>query len=179
MSLKSHINIGLLGMLYVCMYVCITAGALADDTPFKSTPYPVPRFVTLADEEVFVRTGPGKQYPIDWVFEQEGLPVEIVLEFENWRKIRDHEGQKGWVYGPLTSGRRNALTQIKNANEMGFVSLLDTPKNNSHVHANLEANVLLNLKACETAYCRVEIEGQKGWIAKDNLWGVYADEVFD
>ena len=70
---------------------------------------PVPRFVTLKGDEVNVRAGPGRRYPINWVFLRQEMPVEVVAEFDTWRKIRDFEGTEGWVHQSLLSGRRGAL----------------------------------------------------------------------
>ena len=53
---------------------------------------PIPRFASLRSDEVNVRTGPGTRYPVDWVFKRKSMPVEIVAEYENWRKIRDWQG---------------------------------------------------------------------------------------
>ena len=70
----------------------------------KGSGLPIPRFASLKSDEVNVRTGPGSRYPIDWVFKRKGMPVEIVAEFENWRKIRDWQGAGGWVYQGLLTG---------------------------------------------------------------------------
>jgi len=72
---------------------------------------PVPRFVTLRTDPVNVRTGPGERYPIDWVYHRKDLPVEIIAEFENWRKIRDADGTTGWVHERMVTGRRSVLVQ--------------------------------------------------------------------
>ena len=69
------------------------SGALAADPPSnaqrKGTGLPLPRFASLRADEANVRAGPGTRYPIEWVFKRKGMPVEIVAEFENWRKIRE------------------------------------------------------------------------------------------
>ncbi|HKH69397.1 MAG TPA: SH3 domain-containing protein, partial [Reyranella sp.] len=67
----------------------------------KGSGLPIPRFASLRSDEVNVRTGPGPRYPIDWVFKRKAMPVEIVAEFENWRKIRDWQGASGWVHQSL------------------------------------------------------------------------------
>ena len=67
---------------------------------------PVPRFVTLRADKVNVRAGPGARYPVEWVFERKGMPVEIVAEFDTWRKVRDIQGTEGWVHQNLLSSRR-------------------------------------------------------------------------
>src|SRR4029453_16249428 len=70
---------------------------------------PLPRFASLDSKEVNLRAGPGKDYPILWVYQRRGLPVEIIQEFDTWRRIRDRDGTVGWVQQNLLSGRRTAL----------------------------------------------------------------------
>src|SRR5919204_606278 len=94
-----------------------TAGALAADPPSnnqrKGSGLPLPRFASLRSDEVNVRTGPGTRYPVDWVFKRKGMPVEIVAEFENWRKIRDWQGASGWVHQSLLTGKRSFIIPAK------------------------------------------------------------------
>ena len=85
-------------------------------TQRKGSGLPIPRFATLKSDEVNVRTGPGSRYPIDWVFKRKGMPVEIVAEFENFRKIRDWQGASGWVYQGLLTGKRSFIIPSKVAN---------------------------------------------------------------
>ncbi len=70
---------------------------------------PLPRFASLDSSEVNLRAGPGKDYPILWVYQRKGLPVEIIQEFDTWRRIRDRDGTVGWVQQNLLSGKRGAL----------------------------------------------------------------------
>src|ERR1700757_4096765 len=96
-----------------------TAGVLAADPPSnnqrKGSGLPLPRFASLRSDEVNVRTGPGTRYPVDWVFKRKGMPVEIVAEFENWRKNRDLQGASGWVHQSLLTGKRSFLIASKAA----------------------------------------------------------------
>src|SRR5438876_886029 len=87
--------------------------AVCHAVPAAEKNLPVPRFVSLRSEQVNVRTGPGERYPIEWVFTRRDLPVEIVAEFENWRKIRDSEGSEGWVHQRMLAGRRSVLVRDK------------------------------------------------------------------
>jgi SH3-like domain-containing protein len=81
----------------------------------KGSGLPIPRFASLKSDEVNVRTGPGPRYPVDWVFKRKGMPVEIVAEYENWRKIRDFQGASGWVYQGLLTGKRSFIIAAKPA----------------------------------------------------------------
>src|SRR5919106_133867 len=75
----------------------------------RTTGLPLPRFVSLGSDEVNLRFGPGETYPIAWILTREGLPVEIVEEFDTWRKVRLHDGDFGWIHGSLLSSRRTVL----------------------------------------------------------------------
>ena len=74
---------------------------------------PLPRFASLRSNEINLRTGPGERFPIEWVYRRVALPVEIIDEFEHWRKIRDVDNTTGWVHKKMLSNKRTALT-LKN-----------------------------------------------------------------
>jgi len=134
---------------------------------------PVPRFVSLAADEVNVRAGPSTDYPIEWVYVRGGVPVEIVAEFDNWRRVRDRDGEEGWVHHSLLSGKRTAVVTG------GLRTLFRTPDTAGVPVLQAEAGVIGMLLACEGAWCRMEIQGRRGWLHRDEIWGSYPDEAFD
>ena len=151
----------------------ISAALLLAPLPLKAAEkgLPVPRFVTLRSNQVNVRTGPGEQYPIEWVFTRKSMPVEIIAEFQNWRKIRDVDGTEGWVYERMVAGRRTVIIR-------GQVRVLyDQPRVDSDVVARAEPGVIATLLECQAAWCRVETSSVKGWLRRDEIWGVYPNEV--
>ena len=79
---------------------------------------PVPRFVSLKVDRVNVRGGPDKDHDVSWIYTRVGWPVEIIAEFENWRRIRDSDGSEGWVYHSLLSGKRMAAVQLKSKTDL-------------------------------------------------------------
>ena len=70
---------------------------------------PIPRFVSLKAEKVNVRKGPSSDHPVAWVFQRKAMPVEIVAEFDNWRRIRDSDGEEGWILQNMLAGKRTAV----------------------------------------------------------------------
>src|SRR4051812_36019985 len=70
---------------------------------------PLPRFVTLKARKINLRVGPGQDYAVSWLYVKSGLPVEIVQEYDNWRRIRDADGTEGWVFHSMLSGERSAV----------------------------------------------------------------------
>jgi SH3-like domain-containing protein len=147
------------------------AAALAGAVQAAEKNLPVPRFVTLRSDQVNLRTGPGDRYPIDWVLTRRNMPVEIVAEFSNWRKIRDFDGATGWVQERMVTGRRNVIVrgQIR--------SLRDQPASDAAVIARAEAGVIAKLLECNPDWCRIEANSVAGWLKREEVWGVYPKEV--
>lgn len=141
---------------------------------FRSTEYPLPRFVSLRSDEVYVRTGPGQKYPVQWIFRKKGIPVEITLEYDVWRKIKDYDGHEGWVHKSLLTGKRYGLILSEEK-----VAIHRKPKDNSAVQAFFEPEVLVSLDECDGQWCRVAAGGYKGWLEQSAIWGVYEAENFD
>ena len=136
----------------------------------KGSGLPIPRFASLRSDEVNVRTGPGTRYPVDWVFKRKTMPVEIVAEYENWRKIRDWQGASGWVHQSLLTGKRSFIIPSKPA------SLHKTPANQADVVAKLEPEVMGEIRSCSGDWCRVKVSGVSGWLERTEIWGVYKSE---
>ncbi|MCX7287373.1 MAG: SH3 domain-containing protein [Rhodobacterales bacterium] len=137
------------------------------------TNLPLPRFVSLKGKEGNARRGPGLTHRIDWVFTRAGMPLRITAEFENWRRVEDFEGAGGWVHYSLLSGARSVLVTLDMA------ELRDAPSDSSTVVAQAEVGVVARLLECQPDWCRVAMDGQRGWMQKQALWGVNSDETFD
>jgi SH3-like domain-containing protein len=137
------------------------------------TDLPMPRFVSLKSNEINMRRGPGLQYPIDWVYRRKHLPVEVVAEFENWRKIKDWEGETGWVYHSLLSGRRTVRVMTETT------ALKEKADNGSETVAWLERGVLGLIESCSGTWCLVNVQGHKGYLSSPGLYGRYKDEEIE
>lgn len=155
------------------------AALAAGEGPSGPSGLPLPRFVSLKSERVNVRAGPTKDHNVNWVFTRVGLPVEIIAEYENWRRIRDWEGAEGWVLHSLLSGRRTALIAPKAKSGADFIPIHASAIGESPVTAKLQAGVLGAVKRCNGSWCRITGEGFDGWIEQERLWGVYPNEKVD
>ena len=151
--------------------------ALAQSTARGPSGFPVPRFVSLKSERVNVRIGPTLEHRIGWTYVRAGLPVEIVQEFENWRRIRDWQGEEGWVFHSLLSGRRTAL--VTPWEQSGTTPLRAEPRSDARLVAELGPNVLANVGSCREGWCRISGEKFAGWIDQTRLFGVYPDETVE
>jgi SH3-like domain-containing protein len=132
---------------------------------------PVPRFVSLRSDDVNLRAGPDGRYPIEWVFKRRNLPVEILAEFDTWRRIRDSSGTEGWVHQALLQGRRYAIVAGETR------ALRRTAQDDAAIVARLEPGVIGRLLECKESWCRLEAGGFRGWLKRQEIWGVYPQEV--
>jgi SH3-like domain-containing protein len=161
----------------------LSAHAFAAETAVGSASnLPLPRFASLKSDRVNLREGPSKEHRTKWIYEKAGLPVEIIAEFETWRRIRDSEGAEGWVLHSLLSGRRTALVAPWGKDKP--VALRSKPDDAAPMIAALMPNVLGVVRTCDLKWCRIVgegAEGQKfdGYVPQSQLWGVYPDDKFD
>lgn len=135
----------------------------------------VPRFVSLKSDKVNVRRGPSTDQSIVWVFSRAGLPVEIIAESENWRRVRDSEGADGWVFHSLLSGRRTVLVSPWDKGQTA-VALHASPSTGSRAVAQLQSGVLGNVVECDGEWCELTVDEYSGYVEQDKLWGVYRGE---
>ncbi len=137
------------------------------------TSLPIPRFVSLKGTEGNARRGPSLTHRIDWVFTTPGMPLRVTAEHENWRRVEDAEGMGGWVHYALLSGVRSVLVSTD------LAEFRMKPTRAAGVAFQAEQGVVGRLMECEPDWCRVNIQGEKGWIEKTALWGVVPDEVVE
>lgn len=167
-------------VLLACLAGLFSVPLLAQDNP---SGLPLPRFVTTRSHPINVRVGPGTKYDIAWNYTISGVPVEIVQEFDTWRKIRDVDGDEGWVHQSLLTGNRAGFAEPLMAN--GEVDMHSGKSAESAVRARLAAGVRVSINECDGAWCQIaagppgERQSFSGWVRQEELWGVYPDEEFD
>ncbi|MGB7334545.1 MAG: SH3 domain-containing protein [Salaquimonas sp.] len=141
---------------------------------------PLPRFVSLKSQKVNMRVGPGQEYKVDWMYTKAGLPLEILQEYDNWRKVRDSEGSEGWISQALLSGKRTAIVAPwKRGDANSYIPLVNRPENKAAIVAKMEPGLLISVDECEAGWCSIEAGSTKGFAAQDQLWGVYPNERVD
>lgn len=135
------------------------------------TGLPLPRFAALRSDEVNMRSGPGTRFPIEWTYQRRELPVEIMREFELWRRIRDPEGTEGWVHQSTLMGRRSFIVRGAPGSE---VMLRRRAEDQAQPVARLRPGVVGRLRACEpnNAWCEAQIGEFRGHIRRADVWGV-------
>lgn len=126
---------------------------------------PVPRYASLRHDKVNGRSGPSLDYPIRWTYERAGLPVVIVRESQDWRKIRDPMGDEVWVNKSQLAAERTTMTT-----DAGSIFREANPRS-AHI-ARFQAGAVLTLGDCAGSWCKVEAEGHKGYVRGAQLWGI-------
>lgn len=159
------------------LILLLTAFAAADTLPALAAPQgtglPLPRFVSLRVDKARMRAGPGVHFPEEWVYMRQGLPLEIIAEYDTWRKVRDWQGTQGWMHNSLLSGRRTFIV-------IGTTrTVRRKPDVKAAPVARVEADVVGRLLGCDdgSQWCRVEVDGFEGWMRRIEMWGAYPDET--
>lgn len=133
---------------------------------------PLPRFASLRAKETNLRSGPGKRYPILWVYKQGAVPVEIIDEVQNWRRVKDIAGDTGWLHRSLLSGNRTAMFVA------GTHNLYANPDATTAPILRMREGVIVRLLQCTQDWCHIEAADHQGWAEKKSLFGVYTSELF-
>jgi SH3-like domain-containing protein len=135
----------------------------------------VPRFVSLKSDKVNVRRGPSTDQAIVWVFARAGLPVEVIAESDNWRRVRDSEGADGWVFHSLLSGRRTVLISPWSKGKEN-ITMHAGRSSSSRAVAQLQSGVIGNVISCDGDWCELTVDDYDGYVEQNKLWGVYRGE---
>jgi SH3-like domain-containing protein len=153
--------------------------ASLDQAPVQLGPsgFPIPRFLTLKANKVNVRKGPSSSHEVAWVFQRKGMPVEVTAEFENWRKIRDSQGEEGWILQQMLSGRRYVMAPDWNKEKS--VDLHNGETARSGTVAKLSPGAIAQIESCSGQWCYVTTDDYEGYALQTELWGVYPGEVVD
>ena len=161
----------LIALLAVLLYCGCGFAAQSEES---ETGLELPRMVSLRSSLINARSGPGNRYPIEWVYKQRGAPVEIIAEFELWRKIKDWEGSESWVHKAMLTGRR--FVRVVNPGENNIYAKPDTA---SDVIAKAEDGVIGEIDKCPSkdSMCLIKFDSVRGWMPRSALFGVYTDEV--
>jgi len=180
-----------------------------ETTNLGASGLPLPRFVSLRSGRVNVRVGPDRaSYAIAWTYMRQGFPVEIIEEYDNWRRIRDNYGDGGWVDQAFLSGKRTAMPAPWSRTNLQ--SLRATPDEEGALVAEIEVGVIGDLRQCRQGWCELDIraacdliepkgatgssfmpqflselfsfgecsQNYRGWLKQNTLWGTYPGEEF-
>ena len=124
-------------------------------------------FLTLRNDKVNLRQGPSFEYPIKLFYKKKFLPVLVLEKFENFRKIRDHENNTGWIHISQLSKKKAAIVIDDEAYIFSSNTIYSKPL------AVSKNGKLLLVKKCKKNWCKISSKNIKGWIKRESLWGLY------
>ena len=122
-------------------------------------------FLTLRNEKVNLRQGPSFEYPVKLFYKKKYLPVLVQDSSENFRKIRDHENNTGWIHVSQLTKKKAAITIYDD------ILVFNSPTVYSKPIVKLKKGKLILISKCKKNWCKVKVHNFKGWIKEDNLWG--------
>lgn len=162
-----HVAAGRLAALLLLLVAVPCLGQAPPQRALGPSGLPLPRAASLASDTVNLRTGPGTDYPIAWVYRRRGLPVQVTQEFDVWRKIADPDGVEGWAHSSLLTTRRTVLVRGGTP-----IALRRSADDSSRILLRAEAGVVGTFLDCTDDHCLVEIDGTRGWTPRAALWGL-------
>ena len=124
-------------------------------------------FLTLRYDTFNLRQGPSKKYPVKIFYKKKFLPVLVQDKSDNFRKIKDHENNTGWIHVSQLSKKKAAIVIT---NEL---IMFNNPTIYSKPIVILKKGRLSKIIKCKDGWCKAKSENYKGWVKKDALWGLF------
>lgn len=148
------------------MRIALLAAAMLVGPAATAQDREVPYWASIKAETLNMRAGPGRDFPIRWVYHRAGLPLKIIRVHEGWRLVRDPDGAEGWVTANLLSKERGALVIGTD-----LAAIRAEPNTRAKLKWNAEPGVVAALRDCEAGWCEIDAGGHAGFMRADRLWG--------
>ena len=123
-------------------------------------------FLTLRYDKVNLRLGPSKDYPVKIFYKKKYLPVLVVDQLDNFKKIKDHENNTGWIHVSQLSKKKAAIVITDNLIMFKKSTVYSKPL------AILQKGKLTKIIKCREEWCKAKTKGYIGWVKKGSLWGL-------
>jgi SH3-like domain-containing protein len=153
-----------------CTFLAVTLSVVAAPVWGADT---APYFASIKSDKIYMRLGPGDEYPIKWVYHRKGLPVEILATYDAWRRVRDMDGETGWIHTALLSRERTAVVTGEK-----LAAIQRSEDSTSRVVAEAKPGTVGRLRHCDRIACEMKFDGAQGWVPRSRLWGLKDGEKF-
>ncbi len=147
----------------IALILCLWSAAASPGD--RLTGEPLPRYAAIRATEANLRVGPSTTYAVRWQYRQRGLPVRIVKEHFDWRQIEDPSGETGWMSAHLLTNWPRAIVTGSTRR------LRRSPEPDADGLALLQPGVLLSVLERREGWCEVSVDGYRGWLSNDEVWG--------
>lgn len=152
--------------LVVAGAVLASAGTVMPGDRPTPTGLEVPRWISLKSDTVSARQGPGMDYRILWQYRAKHLPVQVIAETREWRKICDPDGSIAWIHRTVASGRRSVFNP-----ETTELGVRTGRSDMASLRARLQPRSIVALDSCKDGWCRVQARKVRGWVRADSVFG--------
>jgi SH3-like domain-containing protein len=150
-----------------------TPGYKKDMPQRGMNPPKVLRYVSQRPDKAYLREGPTYAHKVLWVYRHRGYPFAVIGQFDTWRRVRTVDGTLGWMNASMLTDKRTVLVIGKDRVK------ITAEAEGGKVVALADPGAIADLRSCVRDACRIRGEKIDGWISKDRIWGVGANEVFD
>lgn len=149
--------------------VALTLGVTAIEQAEAQQRKP-PYFASISAGKANMRTGPGRNYPTNWLYRRADLPVKVVEIYNDWRKVEDPDGTQGWMLVGLLSAQRTGIVVGT------IVELRDSPRLNARVNWRAAPGVVGRISKCQRGWCWFDVRGRGGYVEQNRIWGTEPGE---
>lgn len=157
----------------VSAMAAMLAMAAVATTAVAASQHKTPYWGSISAGQARMRSGPGRNYPADWLYQRQDLPVRVIEVYPGWRKVQDPDGAQGWMIGNLVSDQRTAMVKG------GVAALRSAPDATASIVWRAQPGVIGRVSHCGDGWCKIDVKGRGGFIETQRLWGVDADEKLD
>jgi len=153
-------------MIFIFFNIHFTKICHSEKLELKGQEIFLSKIWSLKTSKANLRTGPGKKYPVKWIYIKKKWPVKIIAQHEHWRKIKTIGNIEGWFHKSQLSSKKTSIVMISNY-------LRKKPRQISSKIAFLKKRLIVNIIKCKISWCKIEIQDRrfKGWFIKQHLWG--------
>lgn len=151
--------------LIASLLLAVLSGPAGAQDTGAVTGLDLPRFVSIKGAKANARRGPSLDHKIDWVFVRRNLPVQVTAEHGHWRRVRDMDGEGGWVHYSLLSRSHTAIVTEAE------LPIHYSPRPDLKPRAIAQRGVIVSVDSCDDTWCKIRIGEDSGYAARDGLWG--------
>ncbi len=157
----------LLGALAFATLACgVAPGAVRAADAQTEGPY----WASLRTQPANLRVGPGREYRINWVYLRAGLPLKVLRTMGGWRLVEDIDGARGWMLAQFLARTRTATVKTGTA-KGAMAEIRENADGSGRLLWRAEPGVTGKLGECGPMWCKIDIDGRRGNVAKAAVWG--------
>jgi SH3-like domain-containing protein len=129
----------------------------------------VPYWAALRNPQTNMRVGPGRDYRINWTYVRAGFPIKVLREMEGWVLVEDPDGARGWMLTQFVARKLHTALVHGQVTE-----IRENADGTGPIRWRAEPGVIVHLGACTSGWCKVDIDGRRGFAPQSALWGAGA-----